>query len=75
MLKLVGAILIITGVLYSAWVALSHRRLSKPPQSADNQNAVSLEPQRQGLRFLGVSKNLPALLAIVIGGALLLYAG
>ncbi|TDQ33939.1 hypothetical protein DEV91_104142 [Phyllobacterium brassicacearum] len=74
MLKLVGAILVIAGVLYSTWVALGHRKLSRPPQSADNENAPSLEPDKQGLRFLGLSKNLPAVIAVVIGAALLLYA-
>ncbi|ATU94586.1 hypothetical protein [Phyllobacterium zundukense] len=73
MFKLVGAILVIAGVLYSVWVALSHRKLSRPPQSSDSENAASLEPRRQGLRFLGLTKNLPAAIVIVIGAALLLY--
>ncbi|MBZ9654540.1 hypothetical protein [Phyllobacterium lublinensis] len=76
MLKLIGAILIIAGVLYSTWVALRHRSLSRPPhQTADNENTASLEPRRQGLGFLGLSRNLPALVAIAAGAALLLYAG
>ena len=74
MFKALGAILIIAGVLYSVWAALSHRRLSQPPQTPDNENSPSLEPRRQGMKFLGLTKNLPALILIVIGGALLLYA-
>lgn len=74
MLKALGAILVIAGVLYSVWAALSRRRLSQPPQSPDNENDASLEPRRQGLRFLGFTKNLPAIVLILIGGVLLLYA-
>ncbi len=75
MFKALGAILIVVGVLYSVWTALSHRKLSQPPQqSSDNQNSPSLEPRRQGMKFLGLTKNLPAIFLIVIGGALLLYA-
>ncbi|UXN67042.1 hypothetical protein N8E89_21155 (plasmid) [Phyllobacterium sp. A18/5-2] len=73
MLKLIGAILVMAGVLYSVWVALSHRKLSQPPRSSDNENSVSLEPDRQGLRFLGLKQNLPSIILLVIGAALLLY--
>ena len=74
MLKALGAILVIAGVLYSAWSALSGRRLSRPPQSPDNQNSPSLEPRGQGLKFLGLTRNIPAIVLIVVGGIMLLYA-
>ena len=73
MLKLIGAILVIAGLLYSVWAAL-HRKLSQPPRSSDNENLASLEPNRQGLRFLGLKQNFPAIILMVIGAAFLLYA-
>ena len=57
MLKALAGILLIAGVLYSAWAAHSRRRLSRPPQSPDNQNLHALEPRGQGLRFLGLTRN------------------
>lgn len=74
MLKVIGALLLIGGVLFAVWTALSQRRLSQPPQSAGNENEASLEPPRQGLGFLGLTRNLPAIVLVVIGAALLLYA-
>jgi hypothetical protein len=75
MLKILGALLLIGGVLLAVWTALSHRKLSQPPRSAGNENEASLEPPRQGLGFLGLTKNLPAIVLVVIGAALLLYSG
>ena len=71
MLKALGAILVIAGVLYSG--SAGRRRLSQPPRSPGNQNSPSLEPRGQGLKFLGLTKNIPAIVMIVIGGLLLLY--
>ena len=73
MLKALGAILVMAGVLYSVWAALGRRRLSQPPQSPVHQNSPSLEPRGQGLKFLGLTKNIPAIVMIVIGGVLMLY--
>jgi hypothetical protein len=69
--KAFGAILVIAGVLYSVWAALSHRKLSQPPRSSANQNSASLEPRAQGLKFLGLTNNLPAIALILTGGVLL----
>lgn len=74
MLKIVGALLLIGGVLFAVWTALSHRKLSQPPRSPGNGNEASLEPPRQGLGFLGLNKNWPAIVLTVIGATLLLYA-
>jgi hypothetical protein len=75
MFKALGAVLLVVGVLYSVWAALGRRKLTQPPKpSSDNESAPSLEPRDQGMKFLGLSQNLPALILIIIGGALLLYA-
>ncbi|MGH6861795.1 MAG: hypothetical protein ACRECY_16205 [Phyllobacterium sp.] len=74
MFKIVGAVLLIGGVLSAVRTALSHRKLSQPPRTTDNDNEASLEPQRQGLGFLGLKQNWPAIALMVAGAALLLYA-
>jgi hypothetical protein len=67
---LAGAVLMIGGLLYLFQRPLS-RRSSEPRQSAHG--GETLEPQRQGLRFLGLSRNWLALLVIVAGALLLLF--
>ncbi|MDC7742469.1 hypothetical protein [Rhizobium binxianense] len=68
---LTGAALIIGGLLFLFSSALG-RKPSNPHQLP--QGGTTLEPRRQGLRFLGLSKNWPAL-AIIVAGALLLAVG
>ncbi|MCJ9673042.1 MULTISPECIES: hypothetical protein [unclassified Neorhizobium] len=69
---LIGAALIIGGLLFLFSSALS-RRPSDPHQMP--QGGSTLEPRRQGLRFLGVSKNWPALAIIAVGALLLAIGG
>jgi hypothetical protein len=69
---LTGAVLMIGGLLYLFQEALS-RRLSEPRQSAHGNQ--TLEPRPQGLRFLGLSRNWPALLIIAVGALLLIFGG
>ncbi|MRG57449.1 hypothetical protein GF108_17925 [Phyllobacterium sp. SYP-B3895] len=72
-MKIAGALFVCLGILYAVWVAISARRLSSPPRHPDNQNAPTLEPRRQGLGFLGVARNWPALALIAIGVLMLIY--
>lgn len=74
-MKIAGALLIGAGLLYAVWVAISARRLSTPPKHPDNENRPTLEPGGQGLRFLGLNRNWPALVLMAIGAALLIYPG
>ncbi|WFU11450.1 hypothetical protein QA646_23930 (plasmid) [Rhizobium sp. CB3090] len=69
---LIGVILVIGGLLYLLREALG-RRLSEPHRSM--QGGETLEPQHQGLRFLGVSRNWPGLLFIAAGVLLLVFGG
>ncbi|WP_208247289.1 hypothetical protein WGT02_25280 (plasmid) [Rhizobium sp. T1470] len=69
---MIGAVLVIGGFLYLFRQALS-RRLSEPHQLA--QGSQTLEPQHQGLRFLGLSKNWPGLVIIALGALLLAFGG
>ena len=69
-----GALLLILGVLLLAYQAIGRGRLSGlgKPSSAP---VDTLEPPRQGMRFLGVGSNWPGIVLIVVGGVLLLFGG
>ncbi|TAX09685.1 hypothetical protein [Rhizobium leguminosarum] len=69
---LIGAALIIGGLLFLFTSALG-RRPSDPHQM--RLGGTTLEPRRQGLRFLGISQNWPALAVIAIGALLLAFGG
>ena len=69
-----GALLVIVGVIVLANQAIGRGRLSRPGVSA-SAPVDTLEPPRQGMRFLGLGANWPGILLIVIGGALLLFGG
>ncbi|MBX4954129.1 hypothetical protein [Rhizobium lentis] len=69
---LIGAALIISGLLFLFSSALL-RKPSNPHQLP--QGGTTLEPRRQGLRFLGLSHNWPALAVIAIGALLLAFGG
>jgi hypothetical protein len=71
-LILIGAVLVIGGFLYLFRQALS-RRLSEPHESGHG--SQTLEPQHQGLRFLGLSKNWPGIVTIALGALLLAFGG
>ncbi|PDS78341.1 hypothetical protein [Rhizobium sp. L43] len=69
---LTGAALIIGGLLF-LFSSVLGRKPSNPHQLP--QGGTTLEPQRQGLRFLGLSKNWPALAVIAVGALLLAVGG
>ncbi|MEB3042838.1 hypothetical protein [Rhizobium mulingense] len=67
---LIGAALIIGGLLFLLRPTL-RRRPSDPHLTP--QGGATLEPRRQGLRFLGLARNWPALAIIAIGVLLLVF--
>ncbi|WP_050980118.1 hypothetical protein [Sinorhizobium sojae] len=69
---LTGAFLVLCGLLYMTTEALSRRRLSKEPDPVVEPRQ-SLEPRRQGLRFLGMGRNWPGAVLMFVGALLLLY--
>ncbi|WP_088937176.1 hypothetical protein [Rhizobium sp. N122] len=69
---LIGAALIIGGLLFLFRSTLS-RKPSDPHQMP--QGGSTLEPRHQGLRFLGVLQNWPALAVIAVGALLLAFGG
>ncbi|MFT2213932.1 hypothetical protein [Rhizobium giardinii] len=69
-----GAILFICGLLLLFREALARRRLSDPSKPIEGAASPTLEPRRQGLGFLGVSRNWPGL-GLMAAGAILLISG
>jgi hypothetical protein len=75
----IGALLVICGVLFMARAAIFRGNMSEPHattatratpvQSGD----VTLEPNRRGLRFLGLGPNWPGILMIAAGALMLLW--
>ena len=46
--------------------------MSDPRRNPNDTTGASLEPQHKGLGFLGVGANLPGLVLVVLGAAVLL---
>lgn len=75
---LAGAFLVAGGVLYMLWEALGRRELSAPraadsARPGENGSRQTIEPQHQGLAFLGLARNWPAVAMMAGGAALLLF--
>jgi hypothetical protein len=66
--QLIGAMLIVGGLIYLAATAIYRGRMSNPNPNPRE----TLEPGRAGLRFLGFAANWPGLLLVVLGGAVML---
>ncbi len=71
-LSLIGALLIVAGVVWMAAVAIRRGRMSDPHHNPEDTADLTLEPRHRGLRFLGLGMNWPGLALVVAGGALLL---
>jgi len=69
---LIGAALITAGIVLLFRPALD-KRASDPHRTS--QGGLTLEPRRQGLGFLGVTRNWLALVAIGAGALLLALGG
>jgi hypothetical protein len=69
-----GALLFVVGMVLLANQAIWRGRLSGQSTSP-SAPAKTLEPPHRGMRFLGLGSNLPGIILIVLGGALLLVGG
>ena len=81
----IGAVLLVAGVVYMAGAALRRGQLSDPHAESSGlmpgleaqgftASGPTLEPSRRGLRFLGITANWPGLLMLAAGAVLLLSA-
>lgn len=69
LLTILGALLVIGGLVYIAGQALWRGRLSGPPRPGAPGD--TLEPPARGMRFLGLTNHWPGIAAMLIGVALL----
>jgi hypothetical protein len=69
---LLGALLVIGGLLYTATEALKRGRLSGTTGPAAEVRDGTLEPARHGVGFLGIAGNWPGLAMMALGAVLLL---
>lgn len=69
---LIGALLVICGLLYMAGAAIYRGRMSRADPSPRDPAGPTLEPRQRGLRFLGLKVEWPGLLAAATGTLLLL---
>jgi hypothetical protein len=69
----IGALLVIGGILFMARTAIFRGNMSEPHATATQPGNVTLEPNRRGLRFLGLGPNWPGILMMVLGALMLLW--
>ena len=69
----IGALLLICGLVYMARAAIFRGDLSEPHATGYDPRSVTLEPERRGLRFLGVQANWPGMVMVAAGAVLLLF--
>lgn len=67
-----GALLVVCSIVVMANEAIRGRRLSDPPRSQHGTSDATLEPPRQGVRFLGVGRNSLGIALFLIGVGLIL---
>jgi hypothetical protein len=67
----IGALLVIGGFLWTAHTAIFRGELSQP-HAATEDAGVTLEPERRGLRFLGLRANWPGIAMMGVGALMLL---
>ena len=73
-IELLGAILLLGGLVYMAWAAISRGRMSDPAAKPSDAGRLTLEPRHRGLGFLGWRANWPGLTMAAVGALLLLSA-
>lgn len=73
-LVVIGALLIIAGVVLAALSTIREGRLSEPPDAPSAETRATLEPSGRGRR-LNFKVDLPGILLFVLGVILLVLAG
>ena len=68
----IGALLMIAGIVVIARAANERGRLSEPHHNPGDTAGRTLEPRRRGVGFLGLGITWPGLLLAVLGGLMLL---
>lgn len=70
-LRIIGALLVLAGLVYMAMAAINRGKLSDPKPNPSDTAGRTLEPRHRGTRFLGIAVNWPGL-AMIAAGVLLI---
>jgi hypothetical protein len=70
-IELLGALLLLAGLVYMARAAILRGRMSDPATNPNDAGKRTLEPRHRGLGFLGWRANWPGLAMAAVGGVLL----
>jgi hypothetical protein len=70
-IELLGALLLLAGLVYMALAAIQRGRMSDPATKPNDAGRRTLEPRHRGLGFLGWRANWPGLAMAAVGGVLL----
>jgi hypothetical protein len=73
-LRIIGALLALAGIVYMAMAAIKRGKLSDPGPNLNDTVQPTLEPRRRGMRFLGLSVNWPGIALFVSGLALIVLS-
>jgi hypothetical protein len=71
-ITILGALLLLGGLVWMAAAAINRGRLSDPDLNPGDAGRPTLEPRHRGLAFLGLGANWPGLVLVVLGAVLLL---
>jgi hypothetical protein len=71
-IELLGALLLVGGLVYMARAAIHRGRMSDPAANQNDAGKRTLEPGHRGLGFLGWRANWPGIVLAALGGFLLL---
>jgi len=71
-LRLIGALLILGGIVYMAAAAIYRGRMSDPRPNPEDTTDATLEPRHPDMGFLGLTANWPGLALVVVGSGLML---
>ena len=67
-IELLGALLVLGGLVYMAWAAIHRGRMSDTAANPNDADKRTLEPRHRGLGFLGWRDNWPGLVMAALGG-------
>ena len=70
--ELIGAALLIAGVVHMAWTTMKRGRMSDPAPNPDDPETSTLEPRHRGVGFLGLKANWPGVVMVIVGALMLL---
>lgn len=69
----IGALLVVFGLLYMAGMAINRGKMSDPHTHARDPAGLTLEPRHSGMSVLGLKSNWPGIVIAAVGALMLLF--